>query len=134
MKFYFIIIFLLGTVNVVAQEGSVCEKIYEAESLTKEAVFSGSNSQFMKLMMDSVFCDLKLKESDVPPTRLKAKVTIDAKGRIVDSFIFTEEFEKKDKELINKNLLKLDNWLPAEIEGRAVCSYYYIVISCIFWD
>lgn len=134
MKIYFIIIFLLSTVTVVAQEGSVCEKIYEAENLTKEAVFSGSNSQFMKLMMDSVLSDLKLTASDVLPTRLKAKVTIDAKGRIVDSFIFTEEIEKKDKERINKNLLKLDNWLPAEIEGQAVCSYYFIVISCIFWN
>ena len=85
-------------------------------------------------MMDSVLCDLKPIEYGTPPTRFKAKVTIDSKGHIIDSFIFTEEIEKKDKELINKNLLKLDQWLPAEIDGQKVCSYYYIVITCIIWN
>ncbi len=133
MKQYFFVFFIIFSSGVFAQNAE-CEKIYEAENLTKEAVFSGTKSQFMKLMMDSVLSDLKLTASDVLPTSLKAKVTIDSKGHIIDSFILTEEFEQKDKELIKKNLLKLDNWVPAEIEGQAVCSYYYIVISCIFWN
>ncbi len=132
MKQYFFIIFLIFS-SVIFAQNTECEKIYEPESLTKEAVFSGSNSQFMKLMMDSVFCGFKPSAYNVPPTRFNAKVTIDSKGQIIDSFILTEEFEKKDKELINKNLLKLANWLPAEFEGQAVCSYHYIVISCILW-
>jgi hypothetical protein len=133
LKQYFFVFFIIFSSGVFAQNAE-CEKIYEAENLTKEAVFSGSKSQFMKLMMDSVLSDLKLTASDVLPTRLKAKVTIDSKGHIIDSFILTEEFEQIDKELINKNLLKLDKWLPAEIEGQAVCSYYYILISCILWN
>jgi hypothetical protein len=88
----------------------------------------------MKLMMDNVFCGFKPSAYNVPPTRFNAKVTIDSKGQIIDSFILTEEFEKNDKELINKNLLKLANWLPAEIDGQKVFSYYYIVITCIIWN
>ncbi len=126
-------IFLIFSPGVFSQNFE-CEKIYEAENLTKEAVFSGSRSQFMKLMIDSVLCDLKPTAHSSPPTRLKAKVTIDSKGRLVDSFIFTEEIEKLDKELINKKLLKMDNWLPAEIDGHKVCSYYFIIIGCIIWN
>ncbi len=133
MKQYFFVIFFIFSSGVFAQNAE-CDKIHKAENLTKEAVFSGSDSQFMKLMVDSVFCDLKTTEYGMLPTRFNAKVTIDSKGKIIESLILTEEIETKYKEQINENLLKLDNWLPAEIDGHKVCSYYYIVISCILWN
>lgn len=133
MKTFLIAVFLLFTFSGKSQI-DICGKVYEAEMLTKEPVFAGTSSQFMKLMMDSVLCDIKPTAYGDPPTRLKAKVTINSKGQIIDSFIFTEEFEKQDQELIKKRLLKLDSWLPAEIDGQKVCSNYVIVISCIIWN
>lgn len=131
LKQYFFVIFLIFSIGVFAQYAE-CDKIYEAENLTKEAVFSGSKSQFMTLMMDSVLCDLNKIAYDSPPTSLK--VAIDFSGRIIESIILSKEFEKRDREVINSRMLKLDNWLPGEIDGKAVCSYYYIIISCIFWN
>lgn len=132
MKNYLTIIFLLLLPGVFAQNFE-CLKIYDSENLTKEAAFVGTKVEFLSLTMDSLFSDLKAEKYDVPPTSFKARLTINANGQIIDSFIFGEEFENEDKKLLNQKLLKWRKWQPAEIEGKSVCSSYFIAISCILW-
>lgn len=126
------IIFLLFSTSFFAQNFE-CEKIYDAENLTKEATFLGTKVEFLSLIMDSLLYDLKSEKYDVPPTNFKAKVIINANGQIIDSFIFGEEFKNEDKKQLSQKLLKWKKWQPAEIDGQSVCSSYFIAIGCILW-
>lgn len=132
MKNYLTFIFLLFSTSFFAQDFE-CEKIYDAENLTREATFLGTKVELLSLIMDSLLCDLKSEKYEVPPTNFKAKVIINANGQIIDSFVFGEEFDNEDKKQLNQKLLKWKKWQPAEIEGKSVCSYYFIAISCILW-
>lgn len=132
MKNCLTIIFLSFSTSFFAQNFE-CEKVYDAENLTKQATFLGTKVEFMRLIMDSLLCDLKPEKYDVPPTSFKAKVTISAKGQIIDSFILSEEFNDEDKKQLSQKLLKWNNWQPAEIDGQSVCSSYFIAIGCILW-
>jgi hypothetical protein len=132
MKNHLIIIFLFFSISLFAQNFN-CDKIYDSESLTKEATFLGTKVEFISLKMDSLLSDLKPEKYDVPPTSFKIKVTINANGQIIDSFIFGEEFDNEDKKQLSQKLLKWKKWQPAEIDGQSVCSYYFIAVSCILW-
>lgn len=137
MKQLIFLIFLLPVYNnVLSQSNSTCTKIYDGDEVDQEAIYkSGSQSILFDTRKEiyPVFSDCA-ENGDELITSMRAKLTVDSEGKVIDVVFIRFNASDKCKELVKQKMMSLTGWTPATKDGVNVCSYYYWIISCILSD
>jgi len=134
MKQILFLLFLLTVSDVVlSQTGNYCQKIYSGDEVDQEAIYksgvqsiiSDTQKEILPIISDCI------ENGDEMITSMRAKLTIDSEGKIIDVVFIRLNASDQCKEKVKQKMMSLSGWFPAIKDKANVCSYYYWSINCI---
>lgn len=66
--------------------------------------------------------------------KLLIYLTINREGKVIDATFLNSNASEICQQNMKSQMLKMKNWKPAEINGKAVCSKYRLPINCLNWE
>lgn len=73
-------------------------------------------------------------EKESPPTSLHMDIVIDSNGKVLNVIFVRDNVSPKCKVEIKKEVLTMDSWTPAMLNGKSLKGTYHFRMSCILWS
>lgn len=128
-----VIISALTWTNARSQPIKSCDSVYE--NVDERAIYKDGNDDLNNFIWKELIPVLSKSIYNIEdaPTRLLFYLTIDKNGKVVD-VTFKSELPEFCKLQLKELLLKMQRWTPGKINGKPVCSKYFVPIGCLKWD
>lgn len=134
MKYLLAVTLLISHLVVYTQPTSLCDTVWKKVEI--EASYPGGIPALQRYnTKDLMHTVMECYEMDsIMITNMTMDLTINKKGDVVKAAIVDSDIPASCKARLNKKLIAMKGWIPAQNKGKPVCSIYRWHIICIRWE
>lgn len=134
MKKNLLCLFFFITCVSIGQVDNACDTIYTAPETPAnypndmKGLMNYNNEKLIPIISDCIKQDGEIIAS------FHAVLTIDKAGKVIDVKFQNLKASAACKAKLRLELLAMEGWIPAQLNGKNVCSDYYFSIGCLKWQ
>jgi hypothetical protein len=114
--------------------GYICDTIHDLVDV--QAKYQDDKIDLLTYLTDmlSIVINDCHKRNEELIEELLISLTINRDGKVIDATFFNSKASEVCQQNMKNQLLKMNNWKPAKINGKTVCSKFRIPINCVKWE